>query len=109
MTGAVHMPRPQVDARCPGGLASRVGELAGVSVVSPGCRLHSWGQVTDSVLFDGVLVQRYAQVHRAIIDKYVVIPERCRIGLDHDHDRARGFTVTESGITVVPKGAVITE
>ena len=23
------------------------------------------------------------------------------------HDRARGFTVTESGITVVPKGTVV--
>ena len=50
---------------------------------------------------------RYAQVHRAIVDKNVVVPERVRIGLDHEHDRARGFTVTESGITVVPKGTVI--
>lgn len=79
------------------------------SVVSPGCRLHSWAQVTDSVLFDGVIVQRYAQIHKAIIDKYVIVPERCRIGLDREHDLARGFTVTESGITVVPKGAVLTE
>lgn len=79
------------------------------SVLSPGVRLHSWAQVTDSVIMDNVHVERYAQVHRAIIDKNVVIPERVRIGLDHDHDRARGFTVTESGITVVPKGAVITD
>ncbi|MCL2455123.1 MAG: glucose-1-phosphate adenylyltransferase [Micrococcales bacterium] len=79
------------------------------SILSSGIRLHSWAQVTDSVLFDGVQVQRYAQIHRAIIDKFVVVPERCRIGLDHDHDRARGFTVTESGLTVVPKGITITE
>jgi glucose-1-phosphate adenylyltransferase len=26
------------------------------------------------------------------------------IGVDHDADRARGFTVTETGITVVGKG-----
>jgi len=37
------------------------------------------------------------------------VPERARVGLDHEHDRARGFTVTESGITVVPKGTVITD
>ncbi|MBU4214807.1 MAG: glucose-1-phosphate adenylyltransferase [Actinobacteria bacterium] len=78
------------------------------SILSPGINLHSWAQVTDSVLFDDVQVERYAHIHRAIIDKNVVVPEHCRIGLDHDHDRARGFTVTESGITVVPKGSVIT-
>lgn len=77
------------------------------SVLSPGVRLHSWAQVTDSVLMDGVQVSRYAQVHRAIIDKNVVVPERARIGLDRVHDLARGFTVTPSGITVVPKGAII--
>ncbi|SFJ93740.1 glucose-1-phosphate adenylyltransferase [Cellulomonas sp. KH9] len=79
------------------------------SVLSPGIRLHSWAQVTDSVLMDGVQVARYAQIHRAILDKNVIVPERARVGLDHEHDRARGFTVTESGITVVPKGTVITD
>ena len=28
----------------------------------------------------------------------------CRIGVDHEHDRARGFYVTEGGITVIGKG-----
>jgi glucose-1-phosphate adenylyltransferase len=54
-------------------------------------------------------VHRYAQVHRAIIDKNVIVPERARIGLDREHDLARGFTITESGITVVPKGTVIND
>lgn len=89
----------------PGVLVS--GATVSGSVLSPGTYLHSWAQVTDSVLMDGVHVQRYAQVHRAIIDKNVVVPERARIGLDREHDLARGFTVTESGITVVPKGHVI--
>jgi glucose-1-phosphate adenylyltransferase len=77
------------------------------SVLSPGVYLHSWAQVTDSVLMDGVIVNRYAQVHRAILDKNVVVQERARVGIDREQDLARGFTVTESGITVVPKGAVI--
>ncbi|HWJ85689.1 MAG TPA: glucose-1-phosphate adenylyltransferase [Cellulomonas sp.] len=77
------------------------------SVLSPGVRLHSWAQVTDSVLMDDVHVERYAQVHRAIIDKNVVVPERARIGLDREHDLARGFTISDSGITVVPKGTII--
>lgn len=77
------------------------------SVLSPGVYLHSWAQVTDSVLMDGVIVNRYAQVHRAILDKNVVVHERARVGIDREHDLERGFTVTESGITVVPKGAVV--
>ncbi len=79
------------------------------SVLSPDVRMHSWSQVTDSVLMDGVQVGRHAQVHRAILDKNVIVPERARIGIDREHDLARGFTVTESGITVVSKGTVLTD
>ncbi len=79
------------------------------SVLSPYVRMHSWSQVTDSVLLDGVEVGRHAQVHRAILDKNVIIPERVRIGIDREHDLARGFTVTETGITVVSKGTVLTD
>ncbi len=89
----------------PGVLVS--GATVSGSILSPWVYLHSWAQVTDSVLMDNVVVNRYAQVHRAILDKNVVVPERARVGLDREHDLARGFTVTESGITVVPKGTVI--
>ena len=77
------------------------------SVLSPGVYLHSWASVSDSVVLDNGQVGRHAQVHRAIVDKNVVVEERARVGLDPEHDRARGFTVTESGITVVPKGTVV--
>ncbi|ACZ22094.1 glucose-1-phosphate adenylyltransferase [Sanguibacter keddieii DSM 10542] len=77
------------------------------SVLSPGVHLHSWAAVSDSVLLDDVQVHRHAQVHRAIVDKNVIIKERARVGLNADEDRARGFTVTESGITVVPKGTIV--
>ncbi|WP_058234017.1 glucose-1-phosphate adenylyltransferase [Devriesea agamarum] len=77
------------------------------SVVSPGTYLHSWTSVSDSVLMDGVKVGRHCHIHRAIIDKNVVIPPRTQIGLDREHDLARGFTVTESGITVIGKNTII--
>jgi glucose-1-phosphate adenylyltransferase len=89
----------------PGVLIS--GATAAGSILSPGVHLHSWATVTDSVLMDGVQVHRHAQIHRAIVDKNVVVSPRARIGVDHEADRARGFTVTESGITVVPKGTVV--
>ena len=77
------------------------------SVVSPGVRMNSWSAVSDSVIMDGVSVGRHSQIHRAIIDKNVVVPPRTQIGLDAEQDRARGFVVTESGITVIGKGTVL--
>jgi len=78
------------------------------SVLSPGVRLHSWSSVSDSILLDHVIVNRHAQVHRAILDKNVIVEEGARIGIDREADLARGFTVTESGLTVVSKGTVVT-
>ena len=57
---------------------------------------------------DDVQVGRNATVNHAIIDKNVVIEEGAQIGVDHEHDRERGFIVTEGGVTVVPKGARVT-
>ncbi|WP_374969038.1 glucose-1-phosphate adenylyltransferase [Terrabacter sp. BE26] len=78
------------------------------SVLSPLVKVHSYASVQGSVLLDGVEVHRHAQIRRAIIDKNVVIPEGCQIGIDHEYDRARGLHVTESGIVVVGKGQVVT-
>ena len=77
------------------------------SVVSPGVRMNSWSSISDSVIMDGVSIGRHCQIHRAIIDKGVVVPPRTQIGLDAAKDRARGFVVTDSGITVIGKGTVL--
>src|SRR4051794_40887504 len=78
------------------------------SVISPECYIHSWSSVSDSVLLDNVDVGRHAVIRRAIIDKNVVIPEGARIGMDPEEDRARGLTVTDSGLVVVGKGQKVT-
>ena len=78
------------------------------SVLSPEVRVNSWSSVRESVLMDGVIVGRNTVVNRAILDKYVVVEEGAMVGIDPEHDRERGFTVTESGITVVAKGQVVT-
>jgi glucose-1-phosphate adenylyltransferase len=77
------------------------------SILSPRVTVHSFSHVTGSVLMDRVEVGRSCQIHRTIVDKGVFVPAGVHIGVDHEHDRARGFTVTDSGITVVPKGAVL--
>ncbi|THG33127.1 glucose-1-phosphate adenylyltransferase [Naasia lichenicola] len=74
------------------------------SVIGPWSTIESNAVVTDSVLFDRVTVHANTVVARAILDKNVVIEEGARVGVDHEHDRSRGFTVTDSGITVVGKG-----
>jgi glucose-1-phosphate adenylyltransferase len=74
------------------------------SILSPWVVVHSYAEVTDSVLMDNVSVGRNAIVRNAIVDKNVVIPEGARLGVDPEEDRARGFVVSEGGITVVGKG-----
>ena len=77
------------------------------SMVGPWVSVESGASVVDSVIFERVRVAPNATVRRAILDKEVVISEGASVGVDHDADRARGFTVTETGITVVGKGVVV--
>ena len=66
-------------------------------------------RVIDSVLMDKVSIGEGAVVQRAIIDKNVKVPAGAAIGLDPELDRARGFKVTDSGITVLSKGQDVPE
>ena len=49
------------------------------SVLSPNVRIHSWSQVVDSILFDGVTINRRARVYKAILDKNVVLTENSTV------------------------------
>ena len=77
------------------------------SVLSPWVTIDSGAKVVDSIVFERVHVGENAVIQRAILDKDVVIAPGATVGVDHDADRARGFTVTDSGITVVGKGEVV--
>jgi glucose-1-phosphate adenylyltransferase len=74
------------------------------SVLGPWCEVSSGASIHDSIVFDHVSIGSDVEIRRAILDKEVVVENGAKIGVDHDRDRARGFTVTESGITVVGKG-----
>ena len=60
-----------------------------------------------SVVLDNTIVGRHAVVENAILDKNVEVPEGAVIGVDKEHDKARGFVVSEGGITVVGKGQLV--
>jgi glucose-1-phosphate adenylyltransferase len=72
------------------------------SVLSPAVRVNSYCEVEYSILMPRVEIGRYSRVRRAIIDSGAHIPESSSIGFDPEADRAAGYTVTESGIVVVP-------
>jgi glucose-1-phosphate adenylyltransferase len=74
------------------------------SVLSPHVRVNSYCEVEYSILMPGVEIGRYSRIRRAIIDRGVKVPESVVIGYNPEEDRARGFTVTDSGIVVVPRG-----
>jgi glucose-1-phosphate adenylyltransferase len=74
------------------------------SVLSPDVRVHSWASVERSVLLDSVQVGRRAVIRDAILDKNVVVGDGVTLGVDKDEDRARGFAVSDAGVTVVGKG-----
>ena len=83
-----------------GALRRQLGALAG-------CHVHSSPQSPTACCSTASRSAGNAVVQRAILDKNVVVPEGARSASTPRHDLARGFIVTESGITVVGKGQVI--
>jgi glucose-1-phosphate adenylyltransferase len=77
------------------------------SVVGFDCRVEAGAVVEDSILFDRVSVGPGAEVRRAILDKGVRVTPGARVGVDPDEDRARGFVVSEGGVTCVAKDVVV--
>ena len=73
------------------------------SILSHGVRVGDKAEVVDSILLEGVQVGPGARLHKVIVDKYSVIPDRFEIGLDPDKD-ARHFKMSKAGVRIVPKG-----
>jgi glucose-1-phosphate adenylyltransferase len=72
------------------------------SVLGRNVFVHSWSEVRDAILMDGVEIGRHSRIRRAIIDKNVRLPEGTVIGYDAAEDRRR-YSVSPSGIVVIPK------
>jgi glucose-1-phosphate adenylyltransferase len=77
------------------------------SILSPGVRVNSFAELEDTIILDNCNIGRNAHVKRAILDKYVTVEEGVDIGYDLEADKAKGLTVTESGIVVVPKSTIV--
>ena len=71
------------------------------SVLSPGVRVNSYCEIEYSILMPGAEIGRYSRIRRAIVNTNYKVEESAVIGFDADADRAKGYTVTETGVTVV--------
>lgn len=63
-------------------------------------------EIDECIVMDYAIIRRGARLRHAIIDRYNLIEAGCQIGYDRQADEAR-FTVTDSGIVVVPKGKYV--
>jgi glucose-1-phosphate adenylyltransferase len=77
------------------------------SVLSPNVKVHQDGQVDHSVILSHTTIGRGAVIHRAILDKHVTVEEGAKVGVDPEADEARGFYISEGGVTVVAKGVTV--
>ena len=77
------------------------GSLVNRSLLFSRCRVHSYSEVTDSVILPDVDIGEGSRVRRAIIDRGARIPPGSVIGEESDADEERGFRITENGITLV--------
>jgi glucose-1-phosphate adenylyltransferase len=82
------------------------GSLVEQSVIGYSVHVHSFCHLQESVIMDRVDIGRGAKIRRAILDKDVHVAPGAEIGFDLGKDRKR-FHVSEGGIVVIPKGAVV--
>jgi len=76
------------------------------SILGSGTVVESGAVIDEAALFDSIHVGCGAHVRRAILDDGVQVAAGACVGLDLDKERRR-FTVTDGGVVVVPRGAVI--
>lgn len=73
------------------------------SILYSRVRANSWSSISESVVLPEVNIGRHCRIQKTIIDRGCHIPEGTSIGIDHAEDRARGFRVTEGGVTLVTR------
>ena len=77
-------------------------------MLSSAVHVHSWAEISESVVGEGCEIGRRAQLQRVILDKFCTVEPGARVGFDREHDLARGFTISDRGVVAVPKGTHIT-
>jgi glucose-1-phosphate adenylyltransferase len=90
---------------CAGSIVS--GANVDSTVIGTNVYVGAGAKVERSVIFDNVTIGRGAIVRNAILDKNVIVPDGYTIGVDHDEDRRRGFTVSDNGVVALAKDQIV--
>ncbi|MDQ6999229.1 MAG: glucose-1-phosphate adenylyltransferase [Mariprofundus sp.] len=86
---------------CSGSLI--IGATIKDSILAAEVQVEAGAIIESSIIFSDVHIAEGVKLRRCIVDKHVKIPAGEQIGFDRQRDSSR-FTVTESGITVIPAG-----
>lgn len=57
--------------------------------------------IAESVILPQVQIGENCTLRKCIIDRHLSIPDGMQIGVNHQHDEARGFRVSEDGVVLV--------
>lgn len=71
------------------------------SILFSNVRVEGGSVIEDSLLLPNVVAGREIRLRRAIVDKHCRLPDGFRAGIDRAEDLARGFFVSEGGVTLV--------
>lgn len=69
-------------------------------LLSNNVRIHSYGQLEDSVILPNSSIGRHCRLRKVVIDQHCEIPEGMTIGYDHKKD-AEHFYVSPKGVVLV--------
>ena len=71
------------------------------SLLFSNVRVHSYGEISNSVILPDVEIGRNVRLNKTIIDRGCTIKPGMVIGEDNEQDRANGFRVTGKGVVLV--------
>jgi glucose-1-phosphate adenylyltransferase len=77
------------------------GAIVRHSILFSKVKVREGSLVEDSVVLPDVTVGKNVHLRRTIVDKHSKLPDGFSAGLDAAHDRARGFHVTDNGVTLI--------
>lgn len=72
------------------------------SIIRSGTIIESDVEITDSIIFDHVYIQKGARLNKVIVDKNNVIGQNETLGIDAEKDRFK-LHIDPSGIGILPK------
>lgn len=77
------------------------GAIVRHSILFSKVKVREGSLIEDCVVLPDVGIGKNVHLRRTIVDKHCKLPDGFSAGLDREHDRTRGFHVTENGVTLI--------